>query len=406
MNQGITSTQMLVDILNMGMQSAEAKRRPENLNYVIYLRKSTDEAGKQVRSIEDQKAECLDFAKRNNLRVTSIIEERRSAKESGKRPEFTKMLKMLTQGTFDGVIAWHPDRLARNMKEAGEIIDLLDKRIIVDLKFASFSFINDTSGKMILGVSFVIAKQYSDNLSDGVKRGTYRSVNEGKVMGHVEHGYKKDERGYRVPDGENFNLIKKMFTQRLRGNTLEQIALSYNTTLGYAAAKSSRKLPLFRKQEVAKVLNRSVYAGVLKYGKNQNIVNLTELYDFEPMITPDEYLQINKKNLDKRMRNYCNKLTKSNRKADLLNGIVLCSLCDFPMVSGITPRKFKSGEKNYYYFRCDQIGCKNKGKSIRAITLIHYACDYIRSNFTFSVVNWKHYRSEAKKTTRKYALEC
>lgn len=397
MADSLTSTQMLVNILNIGMQSAEARARPENLKYVIYLRKSTDEVGRQVRSIEDQRAECLEFAKKQDLKVVSIIEERKSAKESGKRPEFSKMIKLLLQGTYDGVIAWHPDRLARNMKEAGEIIDLLDKKIILDLRFVSFSFTNDTAGKMVLGVTFVIAKQYSDNLSDGVKRGTYRSVNEGKVMGHIEHGYRKDERGYRVPDGENFYLIKNIFTQRLRGNTLDQIALSCNLTLKSAAAKSSRELPKFRKQEVAKILAKPVYAGVLKYGKNQNIINLTEIYDFTPMITPDEYLKLNKKNLDKGERRYYTNLTKVNRKADLLNGVVICSNCSMPMVAGITPRTFRSGVKNYYYFRCDQVGCRNKGKGTRAKVIINYACEYIKEVFAFSELNWKHYQSEAKK---------
>ena len=36
----------------------------EKRRYVIYLRKSTDDEAKQVRSIDDQRDECLDLAKR------------------------------------------------------------------------------------------------------------------------------------------------------------------------------------------------------------------------------------------------------------------------------------------------------------------------------------------------------
>ncbi len=40
----------------------------EKRRYVIYLRKSTDDEAKQVRSLEDQKSECLELAHR--LKVT------------------------------------------------------------------------------------------------------------------------------------------------------------------------------------------------------------------------------------------------------------------------------------------------------------------------------------------------
>jgi len=49
--------------------------------YIIYCRKSTDEATKQVLSIESQVAELKEFAKSNNLFVTEIITESKTAKE-------------------------------------------------------------------------------------------------------------------------------------------------------------------------------------------------------------------------------------------------------------------------------------------------------------------------------------
>lgn len=128
--------------------------------FLIYVRKSTDEEGKQIRSIEDQIDECLMFAKRQSINVSQkdILVEKCSAKDSGKRPEFNKMLKLIQKGEYNSVIAWHPDRLSRNMKEAGEIIDMLDKNIIKELKFVSFTFSNDPSGILLLGITFALSK--------------------------------------------------------------------------------------------------------------------------------------------------------------------------------------------------------------------------------------------------------
>jgi hypothetical protein len=40
------------------------KNSPENYKYVIYIRKSTDEDNKQVRSVDDQIAECKEHAEK------------------------------------------------------------------------------------------------------------------------------------------------------------------------------------------------------------------------------------------------------------------------------------------------------------------------------------------------------
>lgn len=42
-------------------------------------------------------------------------------------------------GKYHGLLAWSPDRLSRNMKEAGEIIEMIDLEQIQDLCFKTFS---------------------------------------------------------------------------------------------------------------------------------------------------------------------------------------------------------------------------------------------------------------------------
>jgi DNA invertase Pin-like site-specific DNA recombinase len=47
------------------------------------------------------------------------------------------MMKRIEAGHADGIVAWHPDQLARNSVDGGRIIYLLDTQTMKDLKFAT-----------------------------------------------------------------------------------------------------------------------------------------------------------------------------------------------------------------------------------------------------------------------------
>jgi len=67
--------------------------------------------------------------------------ERQTAKEPV-RNIFGEMLDRICTGEASGILAWHPDRLARNSIDGGKIIYLLDTGKILDLKFPTFWFEN------------------------------------------------------------------------------------------------------------------------------------------------------------------------------------------------------------------------------------------------------------------------
>ncbi len=132
------------------------------------------------------------------------------------------MLKDIRDGKYDAILAWHPDRLSRNMKEGGEIIDMIDEGIIKDMKFCAHHFSNVPSGKMLLEMAFVLSKEYSDRLSKNVKRGIGRNLGEGKTP-IPKYGYINEELRYK-PDGDNFTLICNGWEMRSSGEPIEKIS--------------------------------------------------------------------------------------------------------------------------------------------------------------------------------------
>ena len=384
-------TQLVTDLV--GENDLENEK---DYRYVLYVRKSTDEQGKQYRSLGDQKAECLEWAESVGLKVAEVIEEAESAKESGIRPKFESMLKNIGQGKFDGILAWHPDRLARNMKDAGTIIDMLDRNIIKDIKFKSFSFEKTTSGKMLLGLAFVLAKEYTDKLSDDVKRGNRRNVLEGKVNAKAKHGYYKDRNKYSRPDGENFKLMKRAWGMRLEGKNLDEIA-DYLNTSGYSRAKGTgndiHEPTKMDKKRLSDIFRNPFYAGVMN--ASGKVVNLIAVYNFIPLVSPRDFCAINKINKIGKAFALNKRINRGIVRAKLLRGKVICGECGKKMMAGITNKKEKNGKvRRYFYYRCETKKCLFHSKSVRAKVIRDFAIDFLNKNKFTTKENYEHYVAE------------
>jgi DNA invertase Pin-like site-specific DNA recombinase len=156
--------------------------------YFLYARKSTDEPDRQILSIEAQITELKEFAERENLNIVKEFVELQTAKIPG-RPIFNEMIKRIESGEANGILAWHPDRLARNSIDGGKIIYLIDTGKIISLKFPTFWFDPTPQGKFMLSIAFGQSKYYIDNLSENVKRGLRQKVRRGEQSGVAPTGY-------------------------------------------------------------------------------------------------------------------------------------------------------------------------------------------------------------------------
>src|SRR3990170_4742495 len=93
--------------------------------YFLYARKSTDDEERQLLSIPAQIDELRTFAQKEGLHITDVFIESKTAKVPG-RGIFNQMMGKVEKGEAQGILAWHPDRLARNAVDAGQIVHLLD----------------------------------------------------------------------------------------------------------------------------------------------------------------------------------------------------------------------------------------------------------------------------------------
>ncbi len=188
---------------------------PPKVKYCLYARKSTESEERQVLSIDSQVKEMIQLAEREGLDILEIKRESHSAKTTGQRPIFNELLEDIRQGKFNGIMTWAPDRISRNAGDLGAIVDLMDEKLLLDIRTYGQRFSNNPNEKFLLMILGSQAKLENDNRGINVKRGLRTRVEMGLWPGMAPLGYlnqkNMDKKCQVIVDPERSPIVKQMF---------------------------------------------------------------------------------------------------------------------------------------------------------------------------------------------------
>ncbi|MEX1087184.1 MAG: recombinase family protein, partial [Candidatus Paceibacterota bacterium] len=252
--------------------------------YFLYARKSTEDDDKQVMSIEAQLFELREFARKENLEILTEFQESKSAKTPG-REQFAEMMTRIEAGEAQGILSWHPDRLARNSIDGGRVIYAVDTSKISSLRFPTFWFEPTPQGLFMLQVAFGQSKYYSDNLTQNVKRGMRQKVRRGEWLTKAPFGYVNNPRTRNIePHPVHSKIIVKAFEEYAKG---EHGLVSLADFLALHGVTTQKGTPL-GKASIKRMLTNRAYLGFVRHHG--------EWFDgsFAPIISPKLFEAVQK----------------------------------------------------------------------------------------------------------------
>lgn len=320
---------------------------PMVTTYCLYARKSMEAEERQALSIDSQINEMNKIAERDNLNIVCTKFESHSAKESGQRDVFNELVSDIKQGKFNAILTWNTDRLSRNAGDLGQIVDLMDKGTLVEIRTFGQIFSNTPNDKFLLMILGSQAKLENDNRGINVQRGMRARAQAGLWPGVAPMGYLtskiKGEECEKSIDPILAPIVREMFEKvAYDGYTNRQLFF-------WLKEKDVTKLSgrSFNMGSIHDILKRTFYYGEFEYPRGSGNWYTGK---HQPIITKELFEKARKVlKMHSQERSYKRRGTEPFTFARFM----YCGLCGSGIIADEHFKRPKNGKVHrYVYYHC------------------------------------------------------
>ncbi len=291
---------------------------------VIYARVSTKEQADEGYSIPAQLKACREFCTRNGLSPVAEFVEASSGSRAG-REQFASMCDFFTEHPEARIVVAHKlDRLTRNF---GDMIRI--DELGVKARYVTSDFPDGPAGELARDVNLAVAKHFSNNLRQEVKKGMEEKVAQGGWPHFAPLGYLNDKNTRSlVVDPVGASFVRHAFARYATG----LVSLADLRDELYSMGLRSKTGNKVGVSAVDKMLKNPIYAGQLRYkgvvypGSHEPLVSLALFQAVQDAFAP------NRRNNQAKKRSY------------ILRGFLTCSECGAKITAGT--------HKGHVYYRC------------------------------------------------------
>jgi site-specific DNA recombinase len=184
---------------------------------VIYTRVSSREQEQEGFSLDAQSKVLREYASRNGLEIVRAFEDVETAKVAG-RKQFGEMVAFLKRSRSCRILLVEKtDRLYRNFRDAVTLEDLdIEIHFVKEAQVLSRSAKSQI--KFMHDIRLAVARNYSENLREEVKKGMLVKAEQGTYPGRVPFGYRNNKETRTVEiHPENATIAKYIFERYASG---------------------------------------------------------------------------------------------------------------------------------------------------------------------------------------------
>ena len=347
-------------------------------NVAIYLRVSNEESARTVGTIEFQKQIALEYMKnRTDMVLYDIYIDNGRTGTNFDREGFQQMMYDVYNGKVNCIIVKDLSRFGREYIGMGEYVDK-----IFPLLGIRFIAINDCVDNMVapcdvtVPIKNVINALYAKDTSRKIASAFRTKQLNGEYTGGMgPYGYtvSEEDRDKLVVDPEAANVVKMIFKWKLEGLGVVTICrmlvsmgivppAKYKYDRGVFKNKKFANMKFWSESMIVRILANEVYTGNMVQGRTKrslyNNIPLRRVDKEDWIIVENTHEAIVSKEdfnaVQEMMAQYNRKprVRKTNKKENILKGLVVCGDCGYRMVRG----DYKDREKGTpnYYFVCRQ----------------------------------------------------
>jgi site-specific DNA recombinase len=297
-------------------------------------------------SLDSQVKLLTEYAKAKNFDVSRVYRISETASKFLVRKTLAEMLSHALKHDVDIILCEKIDRLTRNLKDAAIIDDWVHEKDGREVHFVKEGFILNKNTKahesLVWDMKVAIARFYTNNLSEEVKKGYAEKLAQGGRPGRAPLGYRsQDDNGRKknVIDDRTAPFVKRLLENYATGN----YSMKVLTRMAYEDGLRSRTGHQLGISQIEMLLKQPFYYGAIKWNG--------KIYDFsvhEPLISKETFDKIQDVRMGK-------KAPKYQRHHFQFRKMLQCGRCE-----GTVTAELKKGKYIYYhcnhYYECPQTG--------------------------------------------------
>ena len=289
----------------------------------IILARVSSKEQEDGHSLDAQIQSCFEYAIKKGFHVLEQFKVIESSKAIG-RPEFLKMINFVKSKKEKLILLCYcVDRLQRDFDEQYLELQKLIKQDKVEIHYVNNNYIEhknmDSNTKFRKGLDVLLAHDYSNKISENVKRSIKKKLQEGTILTDSPLGYLNTKRVDK--DKEKANV----YIDPIRGEFIKLAFEKYATGL-YSmneicillANKGLRSKKGFKvsKSQIQNMLQNPFYYGYMKYNNNLH------KHIYPALISKELFDECQNVRLGK-----INHKSKRTEKQFILKGLLRCQHC-------------------------------------------------------------------------------